>query len=156
MKRLVLSIVFSFLLGLIIPLLLSISIFPPLTSTLYTVAGILFSVGMSIVVTMSTQNIRNVEAKKEVQIKIHSLLKEYVEYFVVLTLYYVLMPSVEDKSPYSDFSFVIGGDQIVWSYSLSFVAFTVFQMSFFIYNMFHVRMENNEIERIIDSEYSQE
>lgn len=156
MKRLVLSIVFSFLFGMIIPLLISFSIFPPLISTLYTVAGILFSVGMSIVVTMSTQNIRNVEAKKEVQIQIHSLLKEYVEYFVVLTLFYVLIPSVEDKSPYSSFLFVIGDYQIGWSYSLSFVVFTLFQMSFFIYNMFHVRMENNEIERMIDSEYSQE
>ena len=156
MKRLVLSIVFCFLLGWIIPLFFSVSIFPPLTSTLYTVAGILFSVGMSIVVTMSTQNIRNVEAKKEVQIKIHSLLKEYVEYFVVLTLFYVLMPSEMDESPYSNISFAIGDFQIAWSYSLSFVLFTLFQMSFFIYNMFHVRMENNEIERIIDSEYSQE
>lgn len=156
MKRLVLSLVFCFLLGWIVPLIISVSIFPPLASTLYTVTGILFSVGMSIVVTMSTQNIRNVEAKKEVQIKIHSLLKEYVEYFVVLTLFYVLMPSVEDKSPYSNVSFAIGDYQIAWCYSLSFVVFTLFQMSFFIYNMFHVRMENNEIERIIDSEYSQE
>lgn len=152
MKRLVFTILISFVLGLLAPYILTIKIYSNLINTLYTVAGILFSVGMSIVVTISTQDIHNQEAKKEVQAKINTLLVQYIAYFVALTIFYVLIPSSEDKQPFLDIIIVIKQIEIDWNYSLSYLLLLLFIMAFFVYNMMKVRRQKDEIEQIIDSE----
>lgn len=83
MIRLFLALAISSFIG-FLPYVSTYPIYPSLPNTLYTVAGIMFSVGMSLVVTMSTQGIHNKEAKIEVQNKIQKLLMKYVLYFAFL------------------------------------------------------------------------
>ena len=112
----------------------------------------MFSVGMSLVVTMSTQGIHNKEAKVEVQNKIQKLLMKYVLYFSILTLLYILLPSEKDDDIFSPLHFSIIQVAFVWNYAFSFVIFSIFNMMYFIINMLSVRRQNNEIERLIDEE----
>ena len=112
----------------------------------------MFSVGMSLVVTMSTQGIHNKEAKIEVQNKIQKLLMKYVLYFSILTLLYILLPSEKDDDIFSPLHFSLIQVAFVWNYSFSFVIFSILNMLYFIINMLSVRRQNNEIERLIDEE----
>ena len=100
MIRLFLALAISSFIG-FLPYVSTYPIYPSLPNTLYTVAGIMFSVGMSLVVTMSTQGIHNKEAKIEVQNKIQKLLMKYVLYFSILTLLYILLPSEKDDDIFS-------------------------------------------------------
>lgn len=151
MIRLFLALVISFFIG-FLPYVSTYPIYHSLPNTLYTLSGIMFSVGMSLVVTMSTQGIHNKEAKVEVQNKIQKLLMKYVLYFSILTLLYILLPSEKEDDIFSPLHFSIIQVAFVWNYAFSFVIFSIFSMIYFIINMLSVRRQNNEIERLIDEE----
>ncbi len=76
------SVVLGFLFHLNIP--------ASLITTLFTVVGIMFSVGTSLVVTISTQNIHNQQAKDLVQETINNLLKNYIFCFLLMTAIFVV------------------------------------------------------------------
>lgn len=58
---------------------------------LFTVSGIIFSVGATLIVTSSTQNIHNTEYKKEIQKEKYNIAREYVWSFFILSLMYSLL-----------------------------------------------------------------
>lgn len=128
------------------------SIHPLLLNSLYTVAGIMFSVGMSLVVTMSTQEIHNIEAKREVQSKIQKLLNRYILNFGVLTTMYILLPSKNEQQVYDPIVFPISEFKIRWDYSYSFLVYLIYNIIYYIENMLSIRHQNYEIENLIEQE----
>ena len=154
MKKCSLALVVSIVLGFII----SINIPASLITTLFTVVGVMFSVGMSLVVTMSTQNIHNPDAKKMVQSTINSLLRNYIFCFVILTICFAiaLLFKVENNDAFKDCEFNLFNRQWGFNYPLVVAAYSVYSIIYYIFNMSATRNQNYKIQCQIDAEQSEE
>lgn len=58
-------------------------------TTLYTIVGIIFSVGMSLIISISTSEIRNREAKTMIRKKIQNVTRSYVGSFLVISIFFI-------------------------------------------------------------------
>lgn len=154
MKKCSLALVVAIVLGFIIPITIPAS----LITTLFTVVGVMFSVGMSLVVTMSTQNIHNADAKRMVQSTINGLLRNYIFCFVVLTICFAiaLLFKVENNDAFQVCEFNLFNRQWTFNYPLVVAVYSVYSIFYYIFNMSATRGQNYKIECQIDSEQSEE
>lgn len=154
MKKCLIALALSVFLGLFIPINIPASLIP----TLFTVAGVMFSVGMSLVVTMSTQNIHNHQAKAMVQDTIKKLLSNYIFCFIVLTLCFAvaMLFKVEDNDAFAACQFAIFGLNIRFNYPLAIFLYSVYSVCYYTYNMWATRSQNDKIECQIDEEVNKE
>ena len=127
-----------------------------LVNTLYTVAGVMFSVGMSLIVAVNTQNIRHPDAKKDVQSKLNKLLYRYIANFLTLTAVFAvtLTFKVADKETFQIISFNIRNTEFVFNYPIALVALEVLCILYYIINMMDTRKQYYDIENMIDKELS--
>lgn len=58
--------------------------------TLYTVVGVMFSVGMSLIISVSTNNVQNLEAKKDIRKRMKTVTHNYVISFAVVTFFFII------------------------------------------------------------------
>ena len=127
-----------------------------LVNTLYTVAGVMFSVGMSLIVAVNTQSIRHPDAKKDVQGKLNKLLYRYIANFLTLTAVFAvtLTFKVADKETFQPFTFDIRDTEIVFNYPIALVALELLCILYYIINMMDTRKQYYDIENMIDEEQS--
>ena len=154
MKKCSIAIAVAIVLGFIIPLNISAS----LISTLFTVVGVMFSVGMSLVVTMSTQNIHYPKAKKMVQATINGLIRNYIFCFVVLTICFAvaLLFKVENNDAFQVCQINIFNRQWTFNYPFVVLVYSVYSIIYYIFNMSAIRTQNYKIECQIDEEMCDE
>lgn len=72
-------------------------------STIYSVSGILFSVGMGLIITFNLNDIKNKEYVKSIRTKINHIRDRYIEFFSFLTAIYLLnfiVPKIEFNVPF--------------------------------------------------------
>lgn len=153
MKKCSLALAVALVLGFLIPLNISAS----LITTLFTVVGVMFSVGMSLLVTMSTQNIHNSEAKKMVQATINGLIRNYIFSFVLLTICFAvtLLFKVEDNDVFQVCQFYIFKRQWIFNYPLMVAVYSVYSIIYYIFNMSATRHQNYKIECQVDKEMNE-
>lgn len=150
MKKCLIALVLSVLLGLFIP----INIPASLITTLFTVAGVMFSVGMSMVVTMSTQNIHNRDAKSMVQDTIKRLIGNYIFCFIILTLCFAvsMLFKIDNEDAFTACQFALFGINIHFNYPFAIFVYSIYSVFYYTYNMWATRNQNYEIECKIDEE----
>lgn len=78
-------------------------------STLFTIVGIIFSVIMSLVISVSTSNIKNKEAKDVYRKQLTRIRSRFVTIFAILTILYIIIPldsktEILDITRYGDIS----------------------------------------------------
>lgn len=129
-----------------------------LMTTLFTVAGVMFSVGMSLVVTMSTQNIHQPQAKKMAQDTINNLLRNYIVCFIITTVCFAfaMMFKVDNEDAFKPLSITLFNRDIDFNYPLSLLLYTVYSICYYIYNMWATRKQHFSIERQIEEEMKDE
>lgn len=129
-----------------------------LITTLFTVAGVMFSVGMSLVVTMSTQNIHQPQAKKMAQDTINNLLRNYIVCFLITTVCFafVMMLKVDNEDAFKSCTISIIKQDISFNYPLSLLFYTVYSICYYIYNMWAMRKQYYKIECQIEKEMTDE
>ncbi len=66
-------------------------------STLYTVSGIMFSIGMSLIVTSSAAGVKNIRIRNGIRKEIHIVRNHFIECFVLISILYILLCSAADK-----------------------------------------------------------
>lgn len=153
MKRYIVLIVVYLLVG-FLPTIMTIP--SSLVNTLYTVSGVMFSVGMSLIVAVNTQNIRHPGSKKSVQHKLHRLMVKYIANFLVLTTFYAITLAFKEpeKELFQELSFVIRDKQIAFNYPAALVGVEIVCILYYIINMMETRKQYYEIENLVDSEKS--
>ncbi len=153
MKRYIVLIVVYFLVGFLLTIM---TIPSSLVNTLYTVSGVLFSVGMSLIVAVNTQNIRHPASKKSVQQKLHRLMVNYIAIFLVLTTVYAITLAFKEpeKELFQELSFIFRDKQIAFNYPASLVGVEIVCILYYIINMMETRKQYYEIENLVDSEQS--
>lgn len=125
-----------------------------LVNTLYTVAGVMFSVGMSLIVAVNTQGIRHPDVKKDVQKKLNKLLFRYITIFMILTTAYAVTLAFKevDKESFRTLSWSFRDKVIVFNYPISLAALEIVSIIYYIINMIDTRKQYYEIENLIDNE----
>lgn len=149
MKKILVSLIGSLLFGILFSkLLIEISFI----ETVFTVSGIFFSVGMSVLVTMSTQDVRNIEAKNLVYKKNNQLLTNYIFSFLFQTALFVALMLLKKKDAVIVENIHIY--KVSLNMSLFFMCYSVICICYYIFNMLETRKQIVKIETLIEQERS--
>ena len=109
-------------------------------STLYTISGIMFSIGMSLIVTSNTSEVKNQRYKEVIRKQKKQISNRYLLCFIVISLLYVLLFSkINDGTIHIYKGFFLNcSDLLVVTMSYSILYFTV--------NFLSLQRLNNQIE----------
>lgn len=123
-----------------------------IVTTLYTIVGIVFSVGMSLIISVSTREIKNRDAKKEVRRKMSNVTSSYIVSFLLASLLFILLDVRSNVLPDSQ-SHTIEVVRHVVFWKSDFMVMTLsLCILFYIGNFMAIQDMNREIEDVIDSE----
>lgn len=147
--RYIIYLIISVVLGFIFP---KFHIETSFLNTLYSVIGIMFSVGISQILSINTQNIKNVNAKRSIQGKLKKIMKKYIIHFIIVTIIYI---ATACKEQLQTLNFVLFEKEYIFNYSLSVAAVEIICIMYYVVNMKYMRDECYKIEDIIDKEQSE-
>lgn len=125
----------SFLMTALASSLVSISIPHSFIDTIYTVASIMFSIGMGIACTFNLSGIRNPEFFKKVKIDIISIINNFIFIFISISIFYILSKILPDKV-----FILFSGVNIYILFNLSFYTSvcSIFGIAYFIINFLSI------------------
>ena len=113
--------------------------------TLYAIAGIMFSIGMSIIVTSSFSKIINDEFRKKIKREYNLVRNCYIIEFLLVSIFFIFQ--IKNELNY-DFN--------GWKISFSFTLFTalslIYSIIFFIFNFIALQKLNNDLDDAINSQ----
>lgn len=113
-------------------------------STLYTISGIMFSIGMSLVVTSNTSEIKNRRAKFLIRERLNVVRNHYLACFAAISLMYILLYSkVELQQPIQH---IIIYKKIVLNYADWLVVTMAYSILYFTVNFLSQQKLNTQIE----------
>lgn len=141
MKKLIIFLSCSILGAFLLSIFIGIEAAETLLSTLYTVAGVVFSVGMSIAISPKTNEVTNVSVKLRIRESYKYARDSFIAYFAIDTLLFVL--SELELCP-----------RIHEIFSVSCAIFTLISVGYFVYNFIQLQKLGDEIEDRILKEKS--
>jgi magnesium-transporting ATPase (P-type) len=116
-------------------------------STLYTVSGIMFSIGMSLIVTSSAAGVKNIRIRNGIRKEIYIVRNHFIECFVLVSFLYILLYSEVDKNHslniYNDFSL---------KYSHLLILIIAYSIVYFVWNFLAIQRLNYQIEDALDKD----
>lgn len=121
-------------------------------STLYTIVGIVFSVGMSLIISVSTREVKNREAKKKIRHKMAYVTNSYIFSFALASILFILLDvrgnTLPEHQPKIVELFCCVG---FWKSDFLVLSLGFYVLSY-IGNFMAIQDMNREIEDIIDNE----
>lgn len=114
-------------------------------STLYTVSGIMFSIGMSLIVTSSAAGVKNTRIRNGIRKEIHIVRNHFIGCFVLISIFYILLCSAADKH-----SALIILDNFSLKYSHLLVFMIAYSIIYFVWNFLAIQRLNYQIEDALD------
>ena len=118
-------------------------------STLYTVSGIMFSIGMSLLITINTSGVKNKRIKKGIRKELDVVRNHYIGCFAFVSILFILLSSGIDSSKeiklYNCYCI---------KYSHELVLILVYSIAFFIFNFIALQRLNLSIENALNAEES--
>ena len=127
----ILCLVLTFILSILFP---SFSLGESTANALYTITGIMFSIGLSLTVVSSTSNVNNLDVKKRIRKEIKNTRNHFIFTFLFASIIYILYIVVPD------FSF----DMLNRNCLLLLVQ--CFSILYFVYNFIAIQRFNEQIE----------
>ena len=109
-------------------------------STLYTISGIMFSIGMSLIVTSNTSDVKNLRMKKAIRRKMKEISNKYLFFFAFISILYVLFYSKISCEPICIYK------NIILNYSDLLVLMVSYSIFYFTINFLALRKLNAQIE----------
>lgn len=111
-------------------------------STLYAVSGIMFSIGMSIIVTGSFVKVPNKKIRQRIVQAFNVVRNSYIIFFLAVSVFYMFME--ENSKPFHIYR------SISFNYSYFVGILIVSSIVFFIVNFLDIQRLNREIEEAIE------
>lgn len=141
MKRII-NVFIIIIISLFASSLMSVRPDPSLISTLYTVSGIMFSIGLGLIVTFNMNGVKNKSYIVEIRKNLNSVRNSFLFYFSLSTIAMIitLYTPKNDITLYNAFSF-----DIVLNYHMTMCLFVVFSILFFIINFLDVQKLNQDL-----------
>lgn len=151
--KIIYGLIIAALTAILLPLLTEVNIADNILSTLYTVVGVIFSVGMSLVISVSTSGIKNTDAKNSFRDQLKKIRSRFIGFFVVLSILYVLLFPGQGADI---FVFSDKYPQIVFNKKLFLAASLFGCIIYYIINYYSIQQTVYDIEdRIINEEKQQ-
>lgn len=142
MIRIILYLLISTVLAIALSLCTSISIPEHVLSTLYTVAGVIFSVGMSLTISPKTDKVANESIRKSIR-KSHLRIRNMFMYFFGLDTVFFIIAEGEFISSLSAFFNILCG------------VFLLFSVAYYIFNFTSLQKLGEQIEDQVRKESKQ-
>ena len=117
-------------------------------NTIYTVAGIMFSIGMGVICTFNPERVRNNSYLKEIRADISKIRSSYIFFFSFSSILYLvnqLLPALKNCFEIKDY-------QICVDLPILVVAISVFSIVYYIINFLEIQKLNFQITDRINSE----
>lgn len=112
-----------------------------LLSTLYTVCGIMFSIGLGLIVTFNMNGVKNKNYINKIRKNLTSVRDSFLIYFVISTTCLVLGQYLNDV----DVRFEVKGTMITISPVMLFFSLIIYSIIFFIINFLEVQKLSQDI-----------
>lgn len=112
-----------------------------LLSTLYTVCGIMFSIGLGLIVTFNMNGVKNKSYINKIRKNLTSVRDSFLIYFVISTTCLVLGQYLNDV----DVKFEVKGTVITISPVMLFFSLIIYSIIFFIINFLEVQKLSQDI-----------
>lgn len=121
-------------------------------STLYTIVGIVFSVGMSLIISISTREVKNKEAKKGIRRKMTEVTYSYILSFGLASILFILLDVRGNVLPENhSMKIEIFRHIVLWKSDFLVLTLCLYVLTY-IGNFMAIQDMNREIEDIIDDE----
>ncbi len=146
MKRIFIAAIISVLLSLI-PL----SVPESTLTIIYGIIGVLFSVGMSLIISFNGSNIGNLGLKKDIRNDMHIVRKNFLTVFLFSSIFFVVFSIIPDKIKqvewYTNDSIYLKSN---WSFSV--ISYQLYSIVALISNYLEIQKLYEDIEDEIDKE----
>ncbi len=110
-------------------------------NTLYAISGIMFSIGMSLIVTSSFSRIKNVKIRKKFVDAFKKVRNSYILEFILVSVIYMI-----DNPEYGTFQF----QSFQFSYPIFAGFMIIFSIIFFIVNFIELQTLNTQLDELIN------
>lgn len=143
MKKILCGILLSIALAVILPSFYPNNDWEGKIATLYAVSGIMFSIGMSIIVTSSFTKIKHTRIRKRIKDAFTSVRNSYIVAFLVVSILYMFQnPDVKNITVYKS---------IMFNYTTLVGVAISFSILFFIINFIDLQKLNDSIDEALDN-----
>lgn len=119
------------------------------SSTIFTIAGIMFSVGIGLVVTFNPGGVKNRDYVRILRQNITSIRNSFLLHFTLLSVYFIINQYVADKK--HDIHIHLYYD-LTFSFSIFFCLLMIYSSVYFIINFIEIQKLNNDIFDKINNE----
>lgn len=110
-------------------------------STIYTVTGIIFSIGLSLIVTFSLHGLKNKSYINHLRKNLFYIRQSFIVYFSIATLCYILDKYIGKEF----FSKTIFNHDVKFSFSILFCLLIFYAIIYFIVNLLAIQKLNNDL-----------
>lgn len=118
-------------------------------SSLYTVMGIMFSIGLSLVVTFNMGNVKNKTYVQEIRYNLNRIRKKFILYFLSSTVFYIVNYYIEEQlkeaQNKSIYFFSIKDISVQFDFSLITCIIILYSIAYIIINFMSIQKLNNDI-----------
>jgi glycerol uptake facilitator-like aquaporin len=120
----------------------SLNIGKDIAQVLYTVSGIMFSIGMSLAVTFHTNGVNNIAILKQIRKSINHVRNGFICYFIISTILFILLYATGTD----DGKAFCYKKEISLNPALAFSIYIIFSIIYYIYNFIKMQNLNTDIE----------
>ena len=121
-------------------------------NTCFTVSAIVFSVGLSLIVTFNLTGVKNRDYIKKIRDNIHNMRNKFISYFFMVVIIYLLgnYMNINDIKIIS-----ISGFDIMFNLSTFFCMMIILSVAYFIVNFLEIQKFNEDIFDRVNNELSE-
>jgi len=113
-------------------------------NTIYTVAGIMFSIGIGLVVTFNLHGIKNRSYIKTIRENLNEVRNSYILYFSISTVLYIADKYLRDEQN-TIITFSVGEMSFSLNLSLLFLLIMLYSIAYYISNFLALQKLNDDI-----------
>lgn len=113
-------------------------------STIFTVIGIVFSVGLGLIVTFNISGIKNKDFLLEIRKTINTVRNSFIFYFILSIVAYLTIKFLIDAK-LEQTSFEFGKSSIIFHWTFGLCIIMLISLYYFIANFFSIQRLNNQI-----------
>jgi hypothetical protein len=113
-------------------------------NTIFTVSGIMFSVGLGLIVTFNIGGVKNKKHIQQLRNNINDVRNSFITYFFITTVSYVLDKYLRDAKMIFTFIY-IKNFQIELNWSIFFCLLMLYSIIYYIINFVEIQKLNNDI-----------
>ena len=119
------------------------------SSTIFTIAGIMFSIGIGLIVTFNPNGVKNKIFIGELRSSVMHVRNSFLVHFSLLTIYFVLNQYLSDQKHEIHAHYFV---DLTFSYSIFLCLLMIHSSIFFVVNFIDIQKLNNDIFDAINKE----